>query len=145
MRSPVSVPRMLYSSISKLLLLKVVHTVGFCVKMGFTLCCLDPETILLPLSIWKSFSQSPYIIPSPLLLLQATPMILPNKKESFQQTNKQTDKCKQHKTNHTCFIESNSSDIALSLSIYRQRLCHDPFSQEFLTFSSCPPLEWIQY
>lgn len=36
---------MLYSSISKLLLLKVVHTVGFCVKMGGTLCCLDPKAI----------------------------------------------------------------------------------------------------
>lgn len=75
-------------------------------------CCLDPKAILLVLSFWKSFSQSPFIDPSPLLLFQATPMILPNKKEHF----KQTDKCKQHTTNHTYFIESNnSSDIVVIL------------------------------
>lgn len=130
MRSPVSVPKRLYSSsFFKLLLLKVVHTVVFFVKMGGVQCCLDPKAILLVLSIWKSFAQSPFIIPSSLQLLQAIPMTLPNKKECFQQTNKQIDKCNQHKINHTCFIESHKgSDIVLSLSIHRQRkkANHDP-------------------
>lgn len=88
MRSLVSVPRMLYSSFSKLLLLKVVHTVGFCMKMGGIPRCLHHEAILLVLSFRKSFSQSPFIDPSPFLLFQATPVILPNKKEHFS-TNRQ--------------------------------------------------------
>lgn len=135
MRSPVSMTRRLYFSLWKLLLLKMVYTVGFCLEIGGLsstwiwgiVCCLDPKAILFVFSIWKSFSQSPFSISSSLYPLQATLQWFCQWKGMFP-TNRQVDIYKQQKANHTSFIESNNSlDTALSLSICGQGKCHDFF------------------
>lgn len=133
MRSPVSISRMLYSSFSKLPILKV-YAAGFCVgnesspSPGSEVSCTSVLHCLCSASE-KKFLTKPFqdfLLPS--APVSNSPVIFLNKKECFQQT----DKCKQHKTYHTCCIELNN--VQTQHFVYIQSKCLLP--QEFLPLSS---------